>query len=244
MSIEKKLMKEFQHHSEHLSCPPSLDTRISALYRDHILEKRGRGNMHKTLFFKRGVIITLLLIILSGFAYGGTLLFQTEKENISIDYTAYADLSLDKTTLEKVRNSLREVHNQLQSGETAVVYFSELDQKNEMFENMPLLTVAKPMVINQKQDWNQVLIRNDINVNIPDTVIGTYHFTGGMKGLPFGAFIGMELIPLKEELKAESKETGKNVVWRKVSNTNQPVVESYTMIYQDEHQDKIYYTLQ
>ncbi len=244
MSFEEQLKQEFKRHSKHLSCPPTLDTRINTSYRNHFLEKRGKGKMHNKVFFKKGIIIALVFLLLSGFAYGGLLLFHAEKGNISMNYTAYKDLSLDKGTLDKVRASLKDIRNQLQTGEMAVVYVSELDNKKEISPYLSLLAVAKPKIINQKQAWQQELMQQHININIPNTIAGTYHFIGGKKTPAFGVALGTDEVSLKDELMAESKKTGKDIVWEKATPTKKPIVQSYTTIYQDEHQGEIYYTIQ
>lgn len=75
----------------------------------------------------------------------------------------------------------------------------------------------------------------------PDSLLGTYRFTGGMELSPFGAYGGSEtdIAALLEELKAESEESGKDFIWRKTSIPTSFPLLSYTTVYRNSDQETL-----
>ncbi|RUT29568.1 hypothetical protein EJP77_14415 [Paenibacillus zeisoli] len=185
-------------------------------------------------------VIGLLFVLLCGFALaGGKLLFQEELGNVKINYTANEEVTLDSGLLEKMRHSLSEVKAKLNKGETAVLYFAELGANRYAFQS-----VSNPEVVNDLDSWSRTVSHQNPTEHIPESLPGSFKFAQGMESPAYGAFIDSAAFKLLDDMKVESKQTGKDVVWRKTAVKSKPVFNFYTSLYRNAEQQTIYYTLQ
>lgn len=239
MPIEQQLKTEFQQNSKNLVSPPSLDSRIMTAYREHMVQKRGRNHMRKLWKLPNVALIGLIFVLLCGFAYaGGKMLFQEEQGNVQVRLTENMQLTLDSSALEKIRHSLSEVKAQLNTGETAIVYF---DESAVGVKDFSLQAVSNPEVIRDLGQWKAAVGEA---AHIPASLSETFQFVEGMKSSPFGAFMDLDALKQLDDMKDESKETGKDVVWRKIPTKSTPGIHTYTSVYRSPQQETIYYSLE
>lgn len=244
MSIEHQLKKEFQVNSKNVVCPSSVDSQMKDIFRKYREEGQRETRVARKWKPSYAAIIAVLFVLLSGFAYaGGKLLFQENNGNVSISVTAFEKLNLEQAKLNKISHALSDVKVQLKSGETAVVYFADLE-KEELFRKLPLLPVAKPEVTTNLDAWKTILSNNNIANTLPDTLLGTFRFAEGMEGGPFGPSIGPEAGELLKEMKAESKKTGQDVLWRRTAAPLNMPIEPFTSVYRNKQQETIYVTVE
>jgi hypothetical protein len=242
MSIERNLKSEYERNSSLIKCPPSLDSRIMAVFNGFVMEQRGKRDLLRKWKLPRAAWIAVIaVVVLCGFAYAGSkLLFEEQKGNFAIRMDASESVELEKADVEKIRDTLKEVKTQLSAGESAVVYLADYEAK---FTRMPLLAVTNAVMEREIQDWKAILKYHHAPDNIPESIFGTYQFVGGMKAPPYGAFVDMDTVQLLDEMKAESRKTGNDVIWRKYTATADPIP-AYTSIYRNPEQATIYFSLQ
>ncbi|MNM81011.1 hypothetical protein D3C81_929980 [compost metagenome] len=240
MSMEKQLKNEFQISSRNIVPPPSLDSRIMAAYTDYLVEKKEKRQVKRLWKLPNIALIGLIFILLCGFAYaGGMLLFQEKQGNVQLNLTANKEITLESSLLEKIRHSLSEVKANLKTGETAVVYFAELGINSYAFQS-----VSNPEVVKDLGSWNKAVTHHNTTDHIPESLLGTFKFVEGMESPAYGAFIDNTAFKLLDDMKAESKKTGKDVVWRKTSAVSKPVLNFHTSVYRNSQQQTIYYSLE
>lgn len=243
MSIEQQLKDEFQQNAKNVVCPPSIDLRVMNAYRERMLEKKGEQPMRRRWKWSKAAMVILLIAVVSGFAYAGrTLLFEETKGNMTMSAETLEELKLSKTQLESIRQARNEVKAQLNPGESAVVYLTDLDN----VKSLPIIPVSQPEVNEDLDTWKTALTDRHFDVLPPDSLLGTYTFAGGMELSPFGAFVGSEtdIAALLEELKAESEETEKNFIWRKTPLPSSFPLLTYTSVYRNSDQETLYLILQ
>ncbi|GIO99700.1 hypothetical protein J14TS5_47860 [Paenibacillus lautus] len=243
MSIEQQLKDEFQQNAKNVVCPSSIDLRVMNVYREQMLEKKGEQPMRRRRKWSKAVLVILLIAVVSGFAYAGrTLLFEETKGNMTMSAETLEDLKLSKTQLESIRQARNEVKAQLNPGESAVVYLTDLDN----VKRLPFIPVSQPDVNEDLDTWRKALTDRHFDVLPPDSLLGTYRFTGGMELSPFGAYAGSEtdIAALLEELKAESEESGKDYIWRKTSIPTSFPLLSYTTAYRNSDQETLYLVME
>lgn len=243
MSIEQQLKDEFQQNAKNVVCPSSIDLRVMNVHREQMLEKKGEQPMRRRLKWSKAVMVIILIAVVSGFAYAGrTLLFEETRGNMTMSAVTLEDLSLSKTQLESISQARNEVKAQLNPGESAVVYLSDLGN----VKSLPFIPVSQPDVNEDLDIWRKALTDRHFDVLPPDSLLGTYRFTGGMELSPFGAYGGSEtdIAALLEELKAESEESGKDFIWRKTSIPTSFPLLSYTTVYRNSDQETLYLVME
>ncbi|MGG3311194.1 hypothetical protein ABER23_27735 [Paenibacillus lautus] len=193
--------------------------------------------------WSKAVMVIILIAVVSGFAYAGRmLLFEETRGNMTMSAVTLEDLSLSKTQLESISQARNEVKAQLNPGESAVVYLSNLGN----VKSLPFIPVSQPDVNEDLDTWRKALTDRHFDVLPPDSLLGKYRFTGGMELSPFGAYGGSEtdIAALLEELKAESEESGKDFIWRKTSITTSFPLLSYTTVYRNSDQETLYLVME
>ncbi|WP_127592835.1 hypothetical protein [Paenibacillus lautus] len=243
MSIEQQLKDEFEENTKNMVCPPSIDLRVMNVYRKQMLEKKGEQPMRRRWKWSKAVMVILLIAVVSGFAYAGrTLLFEETKGNMTMSAVTLEDVKLSKTQLESIRLARNEVKAQLNPGESAVVYLTDLDN----VKSLPFILVSQPEVNEDLDTWRKVLTDRHFDVLPPASLLGTYRFAGGMELSPFGFYVGSEtdITALMEELKAESEETGKDFTWRKTPVPTSFPLLTYTSVYRNSDQETMYLVME
>ncbi len=239
MSIEQQLKDEFQQNAKNVVCPPSIDMRVMNAYRERMLEKKGEPLNGRRRKFTKAVMVILLIAVVSGFAYAGrTLMFEETRGNLTMSAVTLEDLKLSKAQLERISKARNEVKAQLNPGEFAVVYLTDLGN----VRSLPFIPVSKPDVNEDLDAWRKVLMDRHFDRLPPDSLLGMYSFAGGMELSPFGAYAGSEteIAALLEELKAEIEETGKDFIWRKTPAPASLPLLTYTTMYRNAGQETLY----
>ncbi|TVX89672.1 hypothetical protein [Paenibacillus agilis] len=241
MSIETKLKKEFEQYKQAVSCPPSVDSRMMALYRSHMVQTREGPSMLRKWNLPRLAVITVLAATLLGFTYAGmSFLFEESKGNISVTMSAISEeVTLNKEQLTSISRSLADVKEQLQIGENALVYFADLEGE-EVLQGKPLFPVSRPAVNENLENWKLSIPHAGVADSVPSNILDDFLFEGGMKGSPFGLFFSDSFTETLDELKRESKDTGKKVVWRKEVSSSEGPLNIFTSIYRNSKQQAIY----
>ncbi|WP_433943836.1 hypothetical protein [Paenibacillus sp. SN-8-1] len=238
--MENQLKNEFQQNSKNIVPSPTLDSRIMAVYRECLTEKKEKKQMKRLRKLPNIAVIGLLFVLLCGFAFvGGKLLFQEEQGDVKVNFTANEEITLESSLLEKMRHSLSEVKANLKKGEIAVLYFAELGMNSYAFQS-----VSNPEVVKNLDSWSRTVTQHNPTEHIPESLLETFKFTQGMESPAYGAFIDSAAFKLLDDMKAESKKTGQDVIWRKTTAKSKPVFNFYTSLYRNEEQQTIYYTLQ
>lgn len=233
MSIERQLREAFKRNETSLECPPSLDNRIMAEYEQMVVATRRDSKMKKRMSLPKVAIIALIIVVLCGFAYGGKLLFSDSKGNFTFQLQSSEMVSLSPDLVEKARQSLKEVQDQLEPGETAVVYIPEVYSKI----NLPL-AATNWVLISDMQQWREVLDEQGITELLPDSLLSeAYQFDAGAPNSPLNPTFGMDAMNLLEEMKKEN--AGDEIFWR-LTDTSDSLVTTYTSIYRDGNGEAIY----
>ncbi|MCR8844558.1 hypothetical protein NQ117_12780 [Paenibacillus sp. SC116] len=76
--------------------------------------------------------------------------------------------------------------------------------------------------------------------SFPSNVLGDFSFEGWMNGTPFGSFFFDSFTEMMDELKQESEDTGKKVVWRKETLTSEGPINIFTSIYRYSKHESVY----
>ncbi|NJJ39849.1 hypothetical protein [Paenibacillus apii] len=240
MSIERQLIEEFERDSR--KCPSDLDTRIAAEYKHRVMQQRGIPFMFRKRRIPKVVLIAVIFIVICGFGYAGNkLLFEDQKEKLSISYRTEQQLHFEKVDVEKIRGSFQEVKAQLQPGDTAVVYLQDYDIQ---VQGTPIVFgINKPVPV-PLEAWKATLQQRSIKEKLPESILGTYKFVEGMESSPYQFNYGPDAYRLLKEMKAESKETGSKVLWRKTNLSEAIPVVPFTSVYRNSDNDTIYLTWQ
>ncbi len=243
MSIEEQLQQAFRAHANTISPPPAVDAAVAAMYRGQAMGRRGVMYRMKSRRMSRIAIAALAVVVLSGFAYAGSkLLFQQEKGNVGLSYRAIEEFTIPSETLESIRIHLNEVKEQLEPGERAVVYMEDLKIVRRIGMD-PILGVDNPVRITTLEAWQSKLAEAGAGITLPNALLGgTYSFAEGFEGYPHGSALGVSALELLPELEAESRETGRDVIWRQTDAADIPF-QGYTTTYRN-GDEQIHYTVE
>ncbi|ANY76149.1 hypothetical protein BBD41_28220 [Paenibacillus ihbetae] len=239
MSIEQQLKDEFQHNAKNVVCPPSIDMRVMSAYKEQVKEKKGDQPMERRRRWPKAVMVILMIAVVSGFAYAGrTLLFEDTRGNMTMSAITLEELKLSKSQLERISQARNEVKAQLNPGESAVVYLTDLGN----VRSLPFIPVSQPDVNEDLDAWRKALKERHFDRMPPDSILGTYRFAGGMELSPFGTYMGSETdsAALLEELKAEIEETGQDYIWRKTPAPASLPLLTYTTVYRNADHATLY----
>ncbi|MEC0168309.1 hypothetical protein [Paenibacillus graminis] len=239
MSIEKLLVEEFERDSR--MCPSDLDIRMAAEYRQRVMQQRGEPSMFNKRKMPKFVLFAAVFILICGFGYaGGKLLFDEHTEKLSSNYRTEQQLQLAPEEVANIRSSLAEVKAQLNPGETAVVYFKDHDFE---VQGSPVVFGINNPVALPLEAWRVTLQQHNVGEKLPESILGTYNFVGGMETSPYQFSFGGNAYTLLDEMRAESKKTGSGMLWRK-ADASDDLIGTYTSVYRNVANDSIYLTWQ
>jgi hypothetical protein len=243
MRIEEKLRKEYEWAAVELHCDPALDSKIGIVAKK---ELEGKKWMKKGILFRPKLAhVAAAFVLLTGFGYAThSLLYKIDEGSMHMEVQAQKDFSLTQITPEEIRRELASVENQLATGETAIVYFAELEkEKHPVYRQNPVIGVEKPAIVKDWKEWKAVLEKASIGQALPQQLSDSFSFLEGKQGTPYGVMIGQQDHEWLQELQEESKQTGKSVVWKVVPKTASPI-EAYTSLYQNQQKESIYVTVE
>lgn len=243
MSIEGQLRQAFREHADTISPPPAVDAAVAAIYRRQAMGRRGVMYRMKSWRMSRVAIAALVVVMLSGFAYAGSkLLYQQEKGHVGMSYRAVDSFTIPPETLESIRIHLNEVKEQLEPGDRAVVYMEDLKIVRKIGLD-PILGVDNPVRITTLEAWQSKLAESGAGITLPNALLGgTYSFAEGFEGYPHGSALSVSALELLPELEAESRETGRDVIWRQTDAADIPF-QGYTTTYRN-GDEQIHYTVE
>ncbi|MBY9078796.1 hypothetical protein KIH86_28025 [Paenibacillus sp. HN-1] len=240
MSIEQQLVEEFKRDSENRRCPPGLDARIAAEYRQLVVKQRGERLMLRKGKTAKIIWIAVIVLVVCGFGYAGNeLLFEDHKDRLAVNYQTDQQLHLEAADVEKIRSSLAEVKAKLAPGDTAVVYLKDYELK---IQGSPVVFGINNPVSLKPDAWRAALKQHNIGEKLPESLPGMFKLAEGMEASPYRIIYGTDAYQLLDEMKAESQKTGSRVLWRKTElSADQPIV-PYTSVYRNSSNDTIYVT--
>jgi len=242
MSIERKLTDAFKENEASLEYPSSLDTRIMAEY-DRVVMKTGRDSRMKIKWsMPKVAMIVLIVTVLCGFAYSGSkFMFKDSQGNFSIRLQSNESFTLDPAILDKARNSIKEVKAQLEQGETAVVYYPELFLQFPI--EFPVIGVSNLQYVYDAEQWKAELLEQGITESLPESLLaGAYIFEAGAINSPFYAMMGLDVIELLDDMKAEKKNNSEDKpLWRITDTATFPEQSVYTSVYRDSNGEHLYF---
>ncbi len=238
LSIEKQLAEGFERDSR--KCPSDLDVRITAEYRQHVMHQRGKSLMFKKSKMPKFVVVTLILILVCGFGYAGGKLLFFDHGKLSVSNRTEQKLEFKQEDVAKIRGSLQQVKAQLSPGESAVVYLRDYDL--EVDGTSVVFGINNPLLI-PVEAWKTALQQQGVKEKLPETLLGSYHLAEGMETSPFQATLGTDDYAILDELKAEGKKSGSEMLWRKTGASND-IVATYTSVYRNAAGDTLYLTWQ
>ncbi|MFB9326401.1 hypothetical protein ACFFSY_10790 [Paenibacillus aurantiacus] len=240
MSIERQLSEAFERDARNRICPPGLDARMAAEYRQLAAQQRGEPFMRSKGKSTKMLLIAIIVVVICGFGYAGNkLLFADQKDRLAVHYQTDQQLQLEPSDVEKIRGSLAAVKGHLAPGDTAVVYLRDYELK---IQDTPVVLGIQNPVILQPDSWRAVLKEHRVKERLPDSLAGGFTLEEGMEGSPYQITFGADAYRLMDEMKAESKETGSRVLWRKSDPPADRPLVPYTSVYRNASQDTIYVT--
>ncbi|MGG4442843.1 hypothetical protein [Brevibacillus fortis] len=244
MFIEKKLRDEYEWAAGKLPISPSLDSKIERAAKK---EWAGKGRLHHGLRFRPKLVhVAAAFALLTGFGYAThSLLYKVDEGSVRMEVQAHKDFTLTQITPKEIRLEMANVENKLATGETALVYFAALEkEKHPLFQQNPIIGIKKPDVVKDWKAWTAVLSEEaSLSHALPRQLPDSFSFLEGKQGTPYGVLLGQEGQQWLHELQEESKETGKNVVWKVVPQATSPI-EAYTSLYENEQKERIFVTIE
>lgn len=239
LSIEKRLAEEFERDSR--QCPSSLDIRIAAEYRQQVMQQRGTPFMSKRRKMPKYVLITLIVILVCGFGYAGGKLLYSDHGKLSVSNRTEQKLAFKQEDVTKIRGSLKQVKAQLSPGETAVVYLRDYDLE---VEGIPVVFGINNPEIIPVDAWKTTLQQQGVLEKLPETLLGSYTLAEGMETSPFQANLGTEAYTVLDQLKAEAKKSGSEMLWH-TTDASDDIIATYTSVYRNAAaSDTLYLTWQ
>lgn len=241
MSIEQRLAEEFKRDSGNRICPPELDARIAAEYRQLVVSQGRERFMWRKGKAVKIILIAVIVLAVCGFGLANQLLFEDHKDGVAVSYQSDQQLHFEPADVEKIRSSLAEVKAQLAPGDTAVVYLKDYELK--IGGSPVVFGINKPISL-QPDAWRATLKQHNIGETLPETLLGTFKLLEGMESSPYQFNFGGDAYRLLDDMKTESQKTESPVLWRKTElSGNQPIV-PYTSVYRNASNDTIYLTWQ
>lgn len=251
MSIEERLRAEYQRKSHALSVPAEPSAEVMTAFRGMAQDdpKKRHRSKNGGASHRRTVLWLAAILLLSGFAYGGKLLFHNQLGLWSVQlFSGGDDMVLDTDTAEEIWSSLQEVKRELQPGEAAMVYFVSLaESSNPLYRNYPLFGVKEPLWLHESHTQVVNRMRKDgLHMSVPDRLSGVadqYIFDDAFRGEPLGATAGPEGLQMIKLLKDETDASGKRVAWIRMTEL-EPPASLYTLTYVNELGDTVLVTLE
>ncbi|GKU77520.1 hypothetical protein [Paenibacillus sp. L3-i20] len=216
MSIEEKLTNEFARKSQQLNGTGEMDPKVMGAYRKSVMKGRKsllRGSFGTTRWT---IGIVIAVVLLSGFAYGGSKLLMEDKfGQWSFQLrTSSEEITLDDTTAKEVRESIAEIRAHLQPGESAYIYSAALAESPQSFIRiMGTFGIYQPVEINDWERAMEMLKAKTSIVNMPRELPDQFVFQSAHQG-GFQYDIPVIVPPdMVDKLQKESEDTGKQVTW-------------------------------
>ncbi|MBN3524172.1 hypothetical protein [Paenibacillus apiarius] len=245
MSMETRLKREYEMASNLVSCPSSLDERVKALYHSHIQAEGRKGYAARRFKPRRMAAVALAVVLLTGFAYSAQkLLFSANQGTVNMEMRTDAGFSLSRASTEHIRTALADVQQRLAAGQAAVVYVASLEQEDHpLYKRYPLFGVTKPEIVNDTESWKETVKKLHAPLSLPQELPGSFSFLEGKEGNPYESMVDEKGYSLLDELRQESKQNGKGIVWRVVPRPQLPF-DSYTTTYTNADSHRIYVTVE
>lgn len=143
MSIEEQLKQEFTYKAEQIEMPEELVKHVGQHIEQHLQQERNVGSKYSIPPRKRSFLrpvpiiaaLCLAVLLCSGlvWAYEKSKVyhFKAQSELITVSYTNSEDYSIS----EEQKARLKQVQDQLEPGEAAIVYIPELERVIDLMYN-------------------------------------------------------------------------------------------------------------
>lgn len=250
MSIEQRLTDELKRQGKSIQCPAAVGIRTEQLFDQRFAGKLSKGNgtsiFARPRRYSQAIMIALCLLLFSGIAYASTLLYQLNDGTFSFQVSSNTQKTLDAQQTQAVRERINQVRQQLESGESAVVYVPELNK----IKLPPLVKVNQPQSYTNIEVWQKQLVGGPGLYKLPDKLPEGFAFTEGRTVLPIGAIDVDTLRDNLETLKKQSRDGAAGIAWKKLT-ADRTHAQSFgaqeipNLIYQNSKGDQIqiYYQL-
>ncbi|AIQ55410.1 hypothetical protein [Paenibacillus sp. FSL R7-0331] len=238
MSIEQQLTEEFKHDSRR--SPSGLDNRITAEYRQQVMQQRGVSFMSRKRKKSVYLLTALIVVMLCGFGYAGSRLLYSYEGKLSVSNRTEQQLQFKQEDVVKIRGELEKVKAQLVPGESAVVYLRDFDLT--IGETSIIYGINNPVKV-PVEEWRTLLQQQGVQEKLPDTLLGAYSLEEGMEASPFQVALGIGASSIFDELKTEGTASGSEMLWR-LTDTANDFMDTYTSVYRNASHDTIYVTWQ
>lgn len=238
MSIEQKLKYQFNTEASQLETPHHLDSAILCNYRRQVMENRS-GKMNMKSLYKKAIVISAIVVVLSGFGYGATQFFSTTEGNLT--YSVFTTNEFDKPDMSseelvKTHLAMEEVKAQLNEGESAIIYRPELQN------DTPFVTVYKPAEVNEWEKWQQALQSEHIRAN-EHLLNQKFTFVAGTDVNPFMSmhYYDAEEQGVYELIDQYDNNDVNKLIWKKIEmNLLDLGMENYTTLYKNADDQSVY----
>jgi hypothetical protein len=242
MSLEQKLKMEYKKQAERVEVSKSLDTKILHLFDEHRNSNKSRGSIFRG---PKLVIAVLTFMLLVGFGYAGSqLLSSINMGDAIIEVSKDKHLDLEEVSPDQIRKDIQYVKEQLQAGESALVYISEFKKEKHRFYNeLPGFIVTNPLIEKDYDESLKLLETEFSNVHHPEKLLRSYSFAGAFKGSPLEGGKLLEDLEVFNVLSEKAKKENKRMLWEKL-NARDPIIPAYTLIYSIPQGGNIYLTLE
>jgi hypothetical protein len=240
MRIEEKMNDAYSKAALTLTTPGSLDARVRENYRRELARFRGAPRAPRRKAFLL-VAAGVLALVITGF--GVQYFSKIGDERFSVEMTQIDAVSYNAETAEVVREQLQQVKDQLQIGEKALVYSSEIKKMT-----LPKLSgdyyyaeyVSNPRIDLDISSWESKLADKVPQYKLPETGSNALSFVGGKEEMQFGGVVVEN--DVAKELHSEV-ESGKQLAWQKIVRESE-AFPAYTTVYTDANGAEIYVTMQ
>ncbi|MBD2869924.1 hypothetical protein [Paenibacillus arenilitoris] len=234
MSIERELGEAYRRSASKLKRPHYLDQKIERQYREGVyLNRKLAGKARWPL---RIALVSVFLLIM-----GFSLPYADPIKDAIVHFMHHnaRGSTYDVKTAQTTRESLARIKSQLNTGERALYYSSELERLLPKTTFIPFVIVSNPQVWKEKADWDKQLRCAGIRRELPLTIGGAFAFREGMNGPPFGGVLTEAESDLLEGLKLLALQRNEPEAWAKL----QPARDGgniYTSVYESKTKGVVY----
>ncbi|UKS25784.1 hypothetical protein LOZ80_30155 [Paenibacillus sp. HWE-109] len=235
MSKLHSLSEELNQYTQRLQYPEHLDSKIEKLYRAHMSKKPLSLAIKRRKFARPALIMAACLILFSGIAYASTFLYALDTKQVHVEVTKDGAFSLPDDVRKELGESFKSIRNQLEPGESAVVYSAEL--KNRKLPD--LLIITNPKSYSNLEQWKAEVDPYNKGLKLPESLPDGFTFVKGELQSPFGGIDESIYKQYHSLLQIQAKVAGTSTSWQKYNSSEGPFSNMTGLIFQNRQHEEI-----
>lgn len=248
MSFEEQLGRVLKQESASHSVPGEVDEQVYRSALPLLAQYRKKTSKLSTMprfRWKNAMLLAVILVVISGFAFGATKIFELDQHGIKLEVFSDSSIRLTETSSEEVQAAMAQVRAQLLPGEYAVLYMDALTKEaHPLIREHPIIGVYQPLVYEDLEEWLVYYQSKMKAMTQPPASLGsTFQYKAGFEGFALDGFVSIEGMELEEPLRQEAKQSGQAVTWRKVEQPTLPIL-AMTTIYEAPSGEQVYVSVQ